>query len=405
MDVDTLAMDYPEIKDIQSLFDQKLYYDVYLKIEDFLNTSSSKTEQCLQYFENLLIPENVDSFGARDALGYNVHSLEYAVLCLKISECRKATSVGMAIKFLTKAIEFITSIRTNAQAERETQKDEIAEQYAQAELVLKTNQATLKFQQDVTDEAKDVLKEGTEYIASKKATNQAVDSELYRQHYYLAMFYYRKSAEATKYLDVALSYLSYTPLESLDKKIQMGLARDITHAAIYSQDTYNFGKVLFHPIMKSLEGTDYEDLIHLMRAFDDGDMDGFEKYKSCLEREGPLSDTQKKTLEEKMRLMALMVMCWKLEMSQRVVNFRSIEQCCKISPNKVEIALMKAMSKGLIEGTIDQVKQRVTISRVQPRDLDQAGVGALISKLDSWIGSVDKIMELYDASLSQPAMS
>ena len=97
----------------------------------------------------------------------------------------------MAIKFLTKAIEFITSIRTNAQAERETQKDEIAEQYAQAELVLKTNQATLKFQQDVTDEAKDVLKEGTEYIASKKATNQTVDSELYRQHYYLAMFYYR----------------------------------------------------------------------------------------------------------------------------------------------------------------------------------------------------------------------
>jgi len=392
-------MDYPEIKDIQTLFEQKLYYDVYLKIEDFLNTSTSKSEQCLQYFENLLIPENIDSFGARDALGYNVHSLEYAILCLKISECRKAASVGLAIKFLEKALEFITSIRTNAQAERETQADEIAEQYAQAELVLKTNQATLKFQQNVTDEAKDVLREGAEYIATKKIQNKVVDSELYRQHYYLAMFYYRKSAEATKYLDVALSYLMYTSLDTIDKKVQMGLARDITHAAIYSQDTYNFGKVLFHPIMVSLEGTNYEDLMKLMRAFDDGDMDSFEKYKGCLERDGPLSDSQKKTLEEKMRLMALMIMCWKLDMNQRVVNFRNIEQNCKISPDKVEIALMKAMSKGLIEGSVDQVKQRVTISRVQPRDLDKAGISALITKLDDWMGSVDKITEMYDASL------
>jgi len=400
MDLDTLIMEYPEIKDIQSLFEQKLYYDVYLKIEDFLNTSSSKTEQCLQYFENLLIPEDVDSFGARDALGYNIHSLEYAVLALKISDCRRATSVGMAIKFLQKAIEFITAIRTNAQAERETHAEEIAEQYAQAELVLKTNQASLKFQQDITDEAKAVLREGADYISVKKAKNEKVDSELYRQHYYLAMFYYRKSAEATKYLDVALQYLSFTSLETLDKKIQMGLARDITHAAIYSQDTYNFGKVLFHPIMKSLEGSDYEDLVHLMRAFDDGNMESYEKYKTILEKDGPVSDMQRRTLEEKMRLMALMVMCWKLEMNQRVVNFRSIEQCCKIAPDKVEVALMKAMSKGLIEGSIDQVMQRVTISRVQPRDLDQAGVSALISKLDNWIGSVDSIMKLYQASLS-----
>eukprot|EP00494_Astrolonche_serrata_P024259 UN24517 len=159
------------------------------------------------------------------------------------------------------------------------------------------------------------------------------------------MIYYRgtASSDAGKFLDAALHYLTYTPLTDLDKKLQMGLARDIIHAAIYSKDTFNFGKVLFHPIMNSLKNTPHEDLLGLLRAFDEGSMANFDKYKMSLDPNKSVNNHQ---LEEKMRLMALMVMCWKLEPDKRVVHFTDIARCCSMSETKVEFALMRAMSVG-----------------------------------------------------------
>merc|ERR1719361_475422 len=303
---------------------------------------------------------------------------------------------------MAKALEFLHSMRTAAQAERETQAAEIGAEYAEAEMVLKTSLACLKFDNGVRDEAKAVLREGETFIANKRHQYKSVDTQLYQTHYELAMQLYRyEEVNAPKFLESTLKFLSYTPLDSLDSKVQMGLARDIIHAAIFSEDTFNFGKVLFHPIMNSLTGSPHEDLQRLLRAFDDGDMNSFVQYKKCLETHQPLSEEQKKQLEEKMRLMALMVMFWKLETSQRVVSFRTIEQTCKITPDKVEIALMKAISKKLIEGQINQVEQNVVVTKVQARDIDQAGVGELIEKVDVWLTSIDRLVDTYDLGLEQ----
>lgn len=391
--MEVLAMDNPEVKEIANLFDEKLYYEVYQKIETFLESSTPKSEECLQYLENIIIPENIDLYN-REALGFNIHSLEYATLCLNIGECRKAASPGNAIRFMNRALEFLSTMVQAAQADRETQAAEIAEEFAEAQLVIKTNVACLKFLEGVVDEAKAVLREGELYIGNKRKQYETVDSELFRQHYKLAMHYYRDTArDANKFLEVALHFLSYTSLPSLDKTIQMGLARDITWAAIFSEDTFNFGKVLFHPIMNSLDDTKHADLKNLLRAFDSGDMDAFEKFKGCLQN---LTEEQSKQLEIKMRLMALMVMFWKLDTSQRVVQFRTIEQKCKLRFDRVELALMKAMSKGLIEGQINQVKQCVSVTKVQPRDIDKAGVGQIITKVDNWLTDIDKLVNTYN---------
>lgn len=394
MDPETLGMDYPEIGVIQQLLDQRLYHDVYLRIEEFLGNSEPKSLPCLEYLENLLIPENVDMFN-REALGFNIYCMEFSTLCIKIAKCKKAINPGNAIKFLERGLDFIQTMHGEAQAGQSVVEKTHSE-FMEAELVLKTNQAILKFENEIKDEAKTILKEGEDYMESKKKRFQSADSELYRQHYLLALNYHRKQEDAGKFLEAALHYLSYQSRNELDAKIQMGLARDITHAAIFSEDTFNFGKVLFHPIMQCLEGTEHEDLLHLLRAFDDGNMDSFEQYRHCLEKGTPLTDWQRKLLQQKMRLMCLMVMCWKLDPNQRCVTFRTIARCCKVQEDKVEIALMKAMSKGLIEGQIDQVHQCVTVTKVQPRDIDVNGVAQLLSKVDTWMGQVETISDFVE---------
>jgi len=54
---------------------------------------------------------------------------------------------------------------------------------------------------------------------------------------------------------------------------------------------------------------------------------------------------------------------------------------------------MKALSLGLVRGTIDQVEQHVTMTWVQPRVLDLAQISTMQKRLTQWCDDV-KQMEL-----------
>lgn len=45
---------------------------------------------------------------------------------------------------------------------------------------------------------------------------------------------------------------------------------------------------------------------------------------------------------------------------------------------------MRAMSLGLIKGTIDEVDQVVNVTWVQPKVLDKSQIGLLVAQIDSW---------------------
>ena len=45
---------------------------------------------------------------------------------------------------------------------------------------------------------------------------------------------------------------------------------------------------------------------------------------------------------------------------------------------------MRAMSLGLIKGTINQVDQVVNVTWVQPKVLDKVQIGQLVNQIDSW---------------------
>lgn len=65
---------------------------------------------------------------------------------------------------------------------------------------------------------------------------------------------------------------------------------------------------------------------------------------------------------------------------QRQIPFNEIAQHAKIEKNKVEFLVMKALSIGLIQGSIDQINENINVSWVQPRVLSTNQVSNFFGK-------------------------
>ena len=69
--------------------------------------------------------------------------------------------------------------------------------------------------------------------------------------------------------------------------------------------------------------------------------------------------------------------------SERQLTFVEIAEAAKIDENQVEIYIMKAISKGLIKGAIDEVGRKVHMTWVLPRVLNRQQVNYFDKK--TWI--------------------
>jgi 26S proteasome regulatory subunit N9 len=64
--------------------------------------------------------------------------------------------------------------------------------------------------------------------------------------------------------------------------------------------------------------------------------------------------------------------------------------------NKVEALVMRALSVGLIRGSIDGVEQRLNVTWLQPRVLDRGQIEALSKRFASWRTTVKEAAELVN---------
>jgi 26S proteasome regulatory subunit N9 len=93
-------------------------------------------------------------------------------------------------------------------------------------------------------------------------------------------------------------------------------------------------------------------------------------------------------LLEKISLLAVMELSFQRNAKQRQLSFDEIVANTTLPKEKVELLVMKALSKGLIKGQIDQVSESVAVTWVQPRVLNKTQLASLQSKLDVWVESI-----------------
>lgn len=95
-------------------------------------------------------------------------------------------------------------------------------------------------------------------------------------------------------------------------------------------------------------------------------------------------------LRQKICLMSLTETVFKRSSDNRSIPFGTISSETKLPLEEVEILVMKALSLGLIKGSIDQVDAVVRVHWVQPRVLDRNQIKGMQERLVAWNENVRK---------------
>lgn len=219
------------------------------------------------------------------------------------------------------------------------------------------------------------------------------------KYYMLAANYYRLVGQHSDYYRCGLQFLgcsmdTYPEDQWPQQAFFLGLA------ALLGEGIYNIGELLAHPILGSLNGTDNEWLVELLRAFNSGDIVKFEQMKPKWSTIADLA-AQEVKLRQKISLLCLMEMTFKRPANKRTITFEEIAKEAKLPIKEVEILIMKALAQGLVKGAIDEVAGVVNMTWVQPRVLDRKQVAAMATTLDTWMSSITSMEQLIESRASE----
>jgi len=83
-----------------------------------------------------------------------------------------------------------------------------------------------------------------------------------------------------------------------------------------------------------------------------------------------------------------MEMTFRRDANDRQITFGDVAQNTGLGDDKVELLVMKALSKGLVKGSIDQVAQTINLTWVQPRVLDREQLKTIMGKITTLKDSI-----------------
>eukprot|EP01027_Heterolobosea_sp_BB2_P024162 GEZU01036366.1.p1 GENE.GEZU01036366.1~~GEZU01036366.1.p1 ORF type:complete len:382 (-),score=119.78 GEZU01036366.1:265-1410(-) len=347
-----------QIAELQDLHSRRLWHQLSLKVEDILAKPefSNDPEAQLRLYNNF------------------IKDFELKFNLLKLA----SIAVGITKKYTdaVKAIEFLESI-----AAKVADKDKEAHVLCKIEIALwKLRQGDQKACKLQLEECKAVIDE----LAS-------VDNSVHSAYYRVNAEYLKITNQPGEFYKTALLYLAYTPLDTMSVAEQRKIAFDLGIAALLGKNVYNFGELLGHPAVNSLEGTDAEWLLRLLHTFNRGDISSYEQlvatYKNQLASQPDLVHNAV-FLKQKIQLMSLMELVFQREVGNRVIPFQVVSDHTKQPIELVELLLLKALALGLIRGVLNQVDQTVSVTWVQPRVLDRNQIAIIKGKIGSWIDKV-----------------
>ncbi|KAI0078421.1 hypothetical protein K474DRAFT_1594086 [Panus rudis PR-1116 ss-1] len=220
----------------------------------------------------------------------------------------------------------------------------------------------------------------------------SVETRVRAAYYKVAADYYKARAEYAPYYRNSLLYLACIDIAELEPEERVIRAHDLSVSAFLGDTIYNFGELLMHPILSTLDGTPHEWLKRLLFTFNEGNIGKFEALAPLFPRE-PILQENYPFLRQKICLMALIESVFKRNAYDRTLSFQTIAEETRLPLDEVEHLVMKALSLKLIKGSLDQVDQKAQITWVQPRVLSLEQIGQLSERLKAWGDRLHKVEE------------
>jgi len=306
-----------------------------------------------------------------------LNPLKTAHVAVAVSDAFGEGARGEAMEFLTE-----TSARLVAAHGDEAKEPEV---YISAHVTL------LKLMDGDLDYAKRAVtsddKEALEALA-------APDPSVSAAFHYVASRYHQVRENYAEFYKSGMLYLAYVSCELLPTETRVALSVDLCLAALLGENVYNFAELLAHPIVESISDGPFVWLMDVVKAFNEGDLHKYDelcvKHASSLNAQPALVANERK-LREKITILSLLQIIFHLPADHREISLSDIAAKTKLTIDGVEYLLMKALSVHLIEGIIDQVESKVTVTWVQPRVLLRSQIAELANRLDGWIEKVSSV--------------
>lgn len=221
-------------------------------------------------------------------------------------------------------------------------------------------------------------------------TFDSVETVVHANFYRVSATYYQSQNSFAPFYRTTLLYLACMDLSDLSEEDRQRTAYDLSISALVSDSIYNFGELLLHPILDSLSKTKHAWLRDLLYAFNRGDLHAYNILKQHL-HENKLLQEHQQFLYQKTSLSALTQLVFSRPPQDRSMTFSTISQETKVQIDEIEHLIMKALSLGLIRGSIDQVAEVARITWVQPKVLDRSGIEGMRTRLREWDSGVERL--------------
>ncbi|KAJ3265766.1 26S proteasome regulatory subunit [Chytriomyces hyalinus] len=352
----------------EELYDKKLYHQLTLEINKFVALPAAAP------FLVPLYNEFVSEWQKR------MNQLSLVLFVTKAS--RTIKDPGQSLAFLDIQVERLRELP-----------DE------RGPFVLATMEAAhIKLVSSDFEGCKKSIEEAGKILAELSAVETVVNASFYR----VAADYYKAKALYPLFYHNALLFLSSVSLDDLSPVEKVERAFDLSLSALLGDGLYNFGELLMHPILDSLTNSSSAWLRQLLFAFNSGDNDAFEKIsKSGDFLKMPLLVSSMPFLTQKLCLMSLMESVFRRSKEERGrLPFSAIAKDTRVAVNEVEHLVMKALSLGLIRGSIDEIDETVSVTWVQPRVLEMSQIKTIRDRLAEWSGNVkEKVVALEKEGL------
>ncbi|KAF7920071.1 hypothetical protein BELL_0007g00300 [Botrytis elliptica] len=245
--------------------------------------------------------------------------------------------------------------------------------------------ATVKLELQDQDGARKDLDKSEKILDGFDSVETIVHAAFYRVN----AEYYQSKLEFASYYKNALLYLACIDLNDLTPSERKSRAYDLSIAALVSDTIYNFGELLLHPILDTLVKDDAW-LRDLLFAFNRGDLAAYDVLSGHISS-NPLLAQHRDGLKQKIYLAALTEAVFRRPPHDRAMTFRTISEETKVRPDEIEHLIMKALSLGLLRGSIDQVDEIARINWVQPKVLDMGQIEGMRTRLEEWDSSVNSL--------------
>ncbi|KAJ3413548.1 26S proteasome regulatory subunit [Chytridiales sp. JEL 0842] len=349
-----------ELKDdfvkFEELYDKKLWHQLTLALEKFVTKPAAAP---------FLVPL------------YEEFISDWSKKMNQLSLVQYATKASRTIKDPSKALEFLTAL-----ADRLKDKPD----HLDAHILSTMEAAHIKLLLKDLEGCKSDIEKSEKLLEKITSIEPVINASFYR----VSADYYKAKAAYPQFYHNALLFLSSVTLEELGAAEKVERAYDLALSALLGEGVYNFGELLLHPILDTLKGSPADWLRQLLYAFNSGDFATFEKVsKTPAFLSTPLLANSLDFLNQKLCLMSLIETVFRRSKEERgSLSFAQISKDTRVPIEEVEHLVMKALSLGLLKGSIDEVEKKVNVTWVQPRVLSMDQISSLKTRLDEWLGTI-----------------